>query len=739
VAEYIIQSERDDDMKIRFVPRIALAGACVAALGSAVADDTQQTTPEDHDHSPHHVTDEIEEVVVRATPLRRNLDELSQSATVLRDEDLYRELSNNIGDTLTRQAGLANASFGQNVGRPVIRGLQGQRVGVLSNNMSASDASAVSQDHAVGIEPFLADQIEVLRGPSTLLYGSGAIGGVVNIVSHTIPEEIPENGFDGRAIAQIDSAADQRFAAGRIDFGAGDFAFHADAFYRRTDDYEIPGPAKLHSEGDDHEEHENDEEHEEAASGILENSFLDNEGGSLGAGWIGDRWRLGLSWSDYNSDYGIPGAHHHEEEHDEHEEEEHEDEHEEEEELVTVGLESQRWDAEVVGTNPFGGIEQLSFRFVNTDYTHTEFEGDDVGTVFDSDTDDLRLELRHEPWSRWTGAFGLQYTDVDFDAVGDEAYVPRSNSETAALFWVESAEFDNWQVDLGLRFEDVHVTALELLSHEHHEEEEEHEEHEDGPVRRGFTPFSMSFGVIWHVNEDSHLSFNLSRAERAPTTAELFAFGPHIASQTFEIGDSNLQEESNLHGEIAYRMHGDRLSGSLVVYADRFDDFIYQLDTGDEEHGLPMRFWSQQDADFVGAEFELRYDIGHYDSGHWWVFGLFDYVDGELDDGHNVPLMPPMRVGGGLDWHLGDWQANLTWIHADDHTDVAEYETTTPGYNLLNVELTWRLPVFERSDWDLFLKGHNLLDEDIRNSTSYLKDQAPQIGRNFVLGVRAAF
>jgi iron complex outermembrane receptor protein len=249
----------------------------------------------------------------------------------------------------------------------------------------------------------------------------------------------------------------------------------------------------------------------------------------------------------------------------------------------------------------------------------------------------------------------------------------------------------------------------------------------------------VSVGAIWQLTEDQSLSFNLARAERAPTTAELFAFGPHIASQTFEIGDPMLQEESNLHGEIAYRVQGERLSGSLVVYADRFDDFIYQVDTGEEEDGLPLRFWSQQDADFVGAELELRYDIGHYDSGHWWVFGLFDYVDGELDDGHNVPLMPPMRIGGGLDWHRGNWQANLTWIHADDHTDVAEYETPTPGYDLLNAELVWRMPFFESSAWDLFLKGHNLLDEDIRNSTSYLKDQAPQIGRNFVFGVRAAF
>ncbi|MBT8041088.1 MAG: TonB-dependent receptor [Xanthomonadales bacterium] len=701
---------------------------CCGALASASALASQehaQTQPEaKHEHGTYHGHDEIEEVVVQATPLQRSLGELSQSATILSGESLHRELANNIGETLTRQAGLANASFGQNVGRPVIRGLQGQRVGVLSNNMSASDASAVSQDHAVAIEPFLADQIEVLRGPATLLYGSGAIGGVVNIVSHTIPEKVPADGFDARAMAQLDSAADQRFAAGRIDFGTAGFAFHADGFYRRTDDYEIPGAAELYP---DEEEHGEQGDHDESMNGLLENSFLDNQGGSLGASWIGERWRLGLSWSGYESDYGIPGAHHH------HHEEEGMHEEEEEEELVTVGLDSRRWDTEVVGNDPFAGFGQLSFRFANTDYTHTEFEGEEIGTTFDSDTNDVRLELRHLPWGRWSGAFGLQYTDTDFTAVGEEAYVPPSNSENAALFWIESAEFGSWQVDLGLRYEDVKVTALEQLSHEHHQDEEEHDE---GSLRRSFSPFSISAGAIWQLREDRHLSFSLSRAERAPTAPELFAFGPHVASQTFEIGDSSLRKESNLHGEIGYRVSGDLLSGSLVVYVDRFDDYIYQQNTGEEEDGFPLRQWSQQDADFIGAEIELRYDIGHYDSGHWWIFGLFDYVDGELADGHNVPLMPPMRFGGGLDWHRGAWQANLTWIHADDHSDVADYETPTPGYDLLNAEITWRLPFFERAEWDLFFKGHNLLDEDIRNSTSYLKDQAPQIGRNFILGLR---
>ncbi|NNK34271.1 MAG: TonB-dependent receptor [Xanthomonadales bacterium] len=718
-------------------PRL-LAVAAFLFVATASAQQDIAEIHDDHGHGSDHEEHDLEEVVVRATPLDRDVLEISQSATVLAGEDLRREVSNSIGETLTRQAGLANASFGQNVGRPVIRGLQGQRVGVLTNNMAASDASAVSQDHAVSVEPFLADQVEVLRGPSTLLYGSGSIGGVVNIVSHSIPQEIPEGGFAGRALAQVDSAADQRFAAGRLDIGGSSFAFHADAFYRRTDDYEIPGAAELfpedeHEEGEEHGAHE-----EEGVTGILENSFLDNEGGTLGAGWIGERWRAGLSWTAYDSDYGIPGAHH-AHGHDEEGEEGHDEEHGgDEEERVTIGLESRRWDAEVVGVDPFAGFEQLKFRFANSDYTHTEFEGDEIGTRFDSETDDARLELRHSPWGRWSGAFGLQYTDVDFEALGEEAFVPPSTTETGGLFWIESAEFGEWRIELGLRFESTDVTALELLDHGH-EDDHRDSEPDSGPVKRSFEPFSISAGAIWHVTEDGHLTFNLSRAERAPTAQELFSFGPHVASQTFEIGDDSLREESNTHLEVGYRIHGERLSASFILYMDRFDDFIYQQNTGEEEDGFPVRLWSQQDADFLGAEVELRYDIGHFRSGHWWIFGLFDTVDGELDSGENVPLMPPTRFGLGLDWHHKGWTANVTWIRADDHSDVAEYETPTPGYDLLNMDLAWSVPGLERSEWELFLKGHNLLDEDIRNSTSYLKDQAPQIGRNFVFGVRTSF
>ncbi|MBP6725106.1 MAG: TonB-dependent receptor, partial [Halioglobus sp.] len=254
-----------------------------------------------------------------------------------------------------------------------------------------------------------------------------------------------------------------------------------------------------------------------------------------------------------------------------------------------------------------------------------------------------------------------------------------------------------------------------------------------------FQPFSTSAGVIWDMNEAVALSGSVSYAERAPGVDELFANGPHIATQVFEVGDSSLQEESSVHIEGGARMEFGRLSGSGTIFTDQFNDFIYQSNTGLEDDGLPVLVWSQQDAEFVGAEAELRYDFEPNRSGHWQLFTFGDIVEGELHDNSDAPLQPPRRVGFGVDWDLYNLTANLVWIHAYAQNNLAELETRTPGYDLLNAEVVYTVPGFDQLDWQLYVKGQNLLDEDIRNSTSYLKDQAPQIGLNVIFGVRAYF
>lgn len=722
---------------------LATSSFCALCTHTAFAQDdsTDPRHGEDHDHNV------LEEVVVTATPIGRNAVELSQSAVVLSGDALARQVSDNIGSTLARLPGLSNASFGQNVGRPVIRGLQGGRVGVLNDGMNSFDASAVSQDHAVASEPFIADRIEVLRGPTTLLYGSGAIGGVVNIVTDVIPDNVPEEGAEGRALLQGDTAANLGLGVARLDLGAGNFAVHFNGFYRRSDDYEIPGAAELYPDDEHDHDHDDDhhgEEHEEEMTGILENSFLDNQGGSVGGAWIGDQWRFGLSATFYDSDYGIPGAHSHghEDDHDEEHDEEHGDE-EGEEENVTIGLESNRIDGLIAAQNPFKGFADLEFKISATQYTHTEFEGAEVGTVFDSDTLDMRLELGHSPWGAWEGTFGAQWFDNDFSAVGEEAFVPPSMTETAALFWVESAEFGDWAIDLGMRYEDTQIDASPFVGGGLGAAVEipglSLEGREPLPQTRDFQPFSISGGVVWHVSESSHLALTVARAERAPNAAELFSDGPHVATQSFEIGDPNLTIETNMHYELSWRLHQGPVTGSVTLYYDDFSDFIYEQNSGLEFEELPVYLWTQQDAEFTGGELEVRWDIGSNNAGHWQAFGFYDQVRATLANGEPVPRIPPNRFGLGMDWDRGPLAANVLWIHAAAHDRTADFEPITPGYDLVNAEFSWYLPALPELGLELFLRGENLLNDDIRNSTSFIMDQAPQIGRNFVFGIRSAF
>ena len=728
----------------RYSVAVALSAYLLPSVSMA---QSTPTTPV----SSAHQHDTLEEIVVTANPFGRASDDMAQSATVLQGEALRQQLASSLGETLARMPGLANASFGENVGRPVIRGLQGSRVGILSNSMATSDVSSLSQDHAVSVEPFLADQIEVLRGPSTLLYGSGAIGGVVNMVSPTIPQSIPENGYSGRVTAQGNTAADEEFAAGRLDLGGGQFAFHIDGFHRRTDDYDIPDNANLYPEDDDedhddHDDHDDHEDHEDHAednsddSGTLANSFLKNHGWTVGGSWIGEEWLVGIAYTDYKSNYGIPGdahTHAHEDEHEDEHDEEHEDAHEDEEHgaeeavPVSIDLQSQRTEVEISGRNPFPGFERIKVRYADTQYEHTEFEGNEIGTVFKSNTDNTRLELKHNQWGIWQGVFGLQYTKNDFKADGAEAFVPPTTSDTSGVFWIERADLGQWQLDLGLRYEDVSIKVPNTLVAE---------EGAIGPrANTDYQPFSASAGVIWDLNEEVDLTFSMAHAERAPAVEELYANGPHVATQVFEVGDASLDKEKNLHFEAGVNVTMGGFTGSANVYYDDFSDYIYLSDTGEVADGLPVQVWQQQGADFIGAEVELRYDFEPNQFGHWQVFGFGDIVDGELSNNNDVPLAPPARIGLGLDWDHKGYAAYLLWIHAYKQDNLAPLETPTPGYDLVNAEVSYTVATGDQFEFQVYLQGQNLLDDDIRNSTSTLKDYAPQIGINAIFGVRAFF
>ena len=689
-----------------------------------------------HDHA-----HQLDRVVVHATPLPTTAEDLTRPVEVLSGEALDEAKASTLGETVSRLPGVQTSYFGPGVGRPIVRGFEGARVQVLSDGLAAGDVSTVSVDHAVSIEPFLADQIEVLKGPATLLYGSGAIGGAVNVVDGRVPTRVTDAPLQGRAELRGNTVNDERTGMLRLDgtSASGHLVFHVDALHRETGDYDIPGFAESARAHAAHAEDEAEAD-EPGAYGVLPNSTVRTDSGALGLSWIGERGFVGVSQSLYNTRYGIPAeAHAHS-----HEGEEAES---EEEAPVHILLDQRRTEARA-GLDRAGPFETARLKVARTTYTHTEFEGDEIGTVFDNDTVEGRLELAHRAVAGWTGAFGAQWSRRDFEAVGEEAFVPSSRSKDAGLFWIGRHGFGQFAAELGVRHDrnEVDVDATSAT----------------GPSR-SFDTTSASAALRWDATPDLHVSFGMDRAQRSPTAEELYSSGLHVATGSFELGDPTLDVETANRAEVGLHWHRGPLKLSASAYAVRFDNFIYLADTDIDEEA-PVRVWAQADARFHGAEAEL--DWTFFDNGED-RFGLrlfgdtvrarlagsgarttdvavphgdhtHDYTT-DIALGGNLPRIAPSRIGGEMRWERGPWRASLGAIRYARQDRVARLEEETPGYTLVDAHLTWHLDTRNETAWELFLDGTNLLDEDARVHTSFLKDYAPLPGRGIAFGVRAFF
>ena len=440
---------------------------------------------------------ELETVTIKASPFERSADELAQPVDVLYGEALDRKRGNTLGETLDGQLGVSSADFGPGVGRPVIRGQGGPRVLMLENGIASMDASSVSGDHAVAIDPSHAEQIEIIKGPATLIYGSAASAGVINVVNGRLPREVIP-GLHGSVDLNWRDNAHQR--AGALDLTAGfdEYVLRFDLSGRMADDLDIPGYAEADHDEAEHEagEHEEEEERE----GLLGNSSVETSSGSVTAAWLRPERILAVTVSRLRNNYGVPGHGHHEE----HEEEEEEEHAEEEHGDVRILLQQQRLDANCEWFDPWRGIERLRARFGVNDYEHTELEGSEVGTVFDNRELEARIELTHAPLADWRGVFGLQLNDRDFEAIGDEAFVPPVESRSAGLFLVEERSLGAHRLELGARIEHVRHQAASNPDTD-------------------FTPLSLSAGFVYRLNEQHHLRLTASRSQRAPASEELYS------------------------------------------------------------------------------------------------------------------------------------------------------------------------------------------------------------------------
>lgn len=663
------------------LPAKLLAATLLAILAtpSAWAEPLDDNDSAEKDKAPH----ALKEVTVTASPLARPGTELIQPSAVLNGEALDDQRGSTIGETVDKIPGVQSSYFGAGVGRPIIRGLEGPRVQVLEGGISSLDLSGASNDHAVTIDPFLADQIEVLKGPSTLLYGAGAIGGVVNVVDGRVPEQ-PVDGIHGRAQVEGNSVNDGRNGVGRVDAGNGEFAVHADYVRHFADDYDLPN------------------------GGTLLNSDVSTRSDAIGIGYTGANAFAGISVSQLKDSYGIPvgpskGPI------------------DPDVEAVRLDLDQTRVDFKAGLTKPLSWLDSVTLRVAHNDYQHTEHAVDEVdGTLFKNNGYESRLEAVHAPLGAWRGAFGVQYGDRDFSAIGEETIVPDTHIRERGIFLVEQADYAPFKLQVGARYDKNNLSP-------------------DGGSALSFNALSLSGGAIWNFTDHWHMALNLDRAQRAPDEESLFVNGAHDATGSFEVGDPNLAEETANQVDLALHFHGDRVQASIGAYVNRFRNFIYLAETGMVEEDLPLRQWSQHDARFHGFEGEATIKLADGKTGRFDLHLLGDTVRAELTDGAgNLPRIAPARFGGSLMWKRDSWRASLGAIRYFKQDRTAAFETPTAGYTLVNAHLSRAFNV-GASEWEAFLDGTNLTNQEARTATSFLKDRAPLPGRAVIFGIRTFF
>ena len=693
----------------------------------------------------------IEVIDVHATPMHLSVMESATPVSVLSGETLRRQQAATLGDTLEKLPGVQSNFHGNVASTPIIRGLSGPRVLITQNGLDVSDVSRVGPDHAVASEASTAKQIEVLRGPATLFFGSGAIGGVVNVVDQRVPTSTETR---GEFVLETQTVNDQKLGTFNVTTGVDNMAFYADGFYRDSNDYETPVAPDIDDPDGAH---------------VVENSNEESSGFTLGTSYLFDQGYVGVAVERFEREYGVPGHSHGGDT------------------SVFADLEQTKYQllGEYNFTNDF--LQSVHFRAGYTDYEHAEVEGGLLGTTFSNETEELRVELLHKPMAGWRGGISLHYKGSDVFAQGEEAFTPPSEMEMFAVALMEERHFGDFLVQLGARAESVTLDASSVLlpeldAHEHDDEhdhdEHAHDEHEGSEfvrqfaVDQEFTPISLSAGVVYTINESYNVGVSLSRSERAPSASELLSFGPHIGTRTYEIGALfDLSEEGEFvlsqtaidletanNIDLTFRKTQGDVGFVFNAFYNQVDNYYFQEETGlfaesghdhdhdeeghgEEEHSedehsdeLPVYLFGSADAVLHGFELQVAWQT----TDNLKLDFFADYVKARLKDGGALPRTSPMRVGSHVAYTLDNIRADLDITYFAKQDDISTFETETDGYTLVDASITYDIPLGD-IDLSVYLSGENLTDEEARVHTSFLKDIAPRPGRNFAFGVRGYF
>lgn len=687
------------------VVAFGLGVSSIALTGAALAEDSRLA------HS------EAADIIVSA-PLQRDRLEALQATSVLSAETLQRSMQGTIGETLAGLPGVSATSFGPGASRPVLRGFQGERIRILYDGLGSVDASGSSPDHAVSADPLTAERIEVLRGPATLLYGSSAVGGVVNQIDRRIPLKAPASGLEGETQAIFGTAADE------VSLGASVTAEIAPLWvgqvsgsFRDTGDMRIGGFAEsraLREAG-----HDEGDEDGEAERGTLANSAVRTKTASAGLTRLFDQGYFGAAVSLYDSRYGVPGHEHpgggdHDHGHDD----EHGHDHGHDD--VRIDLEQVRVDLK--GGYHFDGgfLQEAKLRFGWADYRHFELEGDAIGTRFDVRGYEGRLELVQRQRGNWRGAFGVQGMNRKFKAEGAEAYLPANKTRQAGVFALQEGRFGPLTIEGALRYEYNDVDAA-------------------GMRGRSFHGVSGSLGGMYRLSDAWRAGVSLSRTSRAPSAEELYAGGPHIATRSHLLGDASFAKEKAWGAEGWVRAETDDFSVGATVYWSRFDDYIYEQATGAFIDGLPVFQYLQTDARYVGVELEGSATLGRAGGWTFVADAVADYTRAtNLETGAPLPRIPAKRARGGLEAQSEYLTGRAEVEVVDGKKRISPNELPTEGYTMVNLSAAWRPWGYAR-DVTVMVQASNLFDVTARRHASFLKDMAPLAGRDVRLNLHVGF
>ncbi|MER2491215.1 TonB-dependent receptor [Catenovulum sediminis] len=695
----------------------------------------------------------IEVIDVQAAPVHLSIMESATPVNVIAGEALRRQQASTLGDSLEKLAGVNTNYHGNVASTPIIRGLSGPRVLIAQNGLDVGDVSRVGPDHSVATEASTAQQIEVLRGPATLFYGSGAIGGVVNVVDSRVPIDKQTR---GEWQIETSSVNNKKLGAFNLTSGAGSLAFYVDGYWREADEYKTPLAGEQET---------------------IANSAEESNGFTLGSSYLLDNGYFGVSVEQFNREYGIPGHSHSTEE-------------SAEAESVFADLEQTRVQllAELTFDNKW--LNKLNVRASASDYQHAEIENHSVGTLFENSTEEVKFELLHNPLEKWNGGLSLHYKNSEISAQGDEAFTPPSQSQTFAVALMEEAHFHDVLLQLGGRVEQVELTANQLLLptlevHDHdadsdgaHGHVNEHQSEQNitrvFSVDQSFTPVSLSAGIVWDFLPSYNMGVSISRSQRAPSASELMSFGPHIGTRSYEIGalftlvedahghefelsNQTIELETARNIDFTLRKTQGDFGFVLNAFYNQVDNYYYQVATGlyaefshdhDHDHGhgeeegghdehaseLPVYLFKTDDVVLKGFEAQLAWQVTNA-----FKTSLFsDYVRATLNSGGDLPRTPPLRVGTQFQYQNAQLSAQLDITRYQKQDKISDFETATDGYTLVDVNVSYDLPLLNL-DTSLYLKVSNLTDTEARVHTSFLKDLAPRPGRNITAGIRGYF